>query len=454
MKKTFIIPLFAGMLAALLPISSCKKELGENSASRATKELTNRGHLKQVKTYSSEVLQQWINFDLRLLRTNATLLNNFVMMQHWAYSSIALYESLLPGMPDNRSLSGQLSQMPEMPEAAPGQAYHWPTVANTVMAQMKRYYYPSLPAADKTSTDSLESALNAHYQASIDEPGVFDISVNFGKAIAQAVYQWSLTDGSLTAHPPYVLPVGPGQWERTPTGFLNPQNPYWSTNRPLVPGLLGATEIAPPPAYSTSPGSTFLAAAQEVYSLSQTLTNEQKDQVIAWRDVPGGGHAHWLAIYNQVLAEQGNNSMLDKAVEVYVKLGITQSDARISTWKAKYQYNLLRPVTYLRAMGYTTWNSFIATPNHPEYPSAHSSFSTPAAIVLSEAFGNNYSFVDHTYDFLGLVPRYYSSFNDAAEEAGNSRVLGGLHYRFSISAGAALGTAVVDHMKANIMFNK
>lgn len=455
MKKIFFSRLVLPLMTALLLISACKKDLSRDSGlTKGMAEVSSRGHLKQVKTYSSQVLQEWINFDLRLLRTNPTLLNNFVMMQHWAYSSIALYESVLPGMPDNRSLSGQLNQMPAMPASVSGQAYHWPTVTNTVMAQMKRYYYPNLPAADKVSTDSLENALNSAYLSTVDTE-TFDVSVDFGKQVALTVYNWSLGDGSLTVHPAYVLPVGPGQWERTPTAFLAPQNPYWSTNRPLVPGLLTAAQLDAPPSYSTNSNSEFYLAAKEVYDLSQTLTNDQKAQVIAWRDVPGGGHAHWLSIFNQVLYEVGNEAMLDKAVEVYVKLGISQSDARIATWKAKYQYNLLRPVTYLRAtMGYITWNSFITTPNHPEYPSAHSSFSVPAALLLTEAFGDNYAFTDHTYDFLGLAPRVYASFNDAAAEAGNSRVYGGLHYRFSISAGAALGTAVLDHMKANIMFIK
>lgn len=171
--------------------------------------------------------------------------------------------------------------------------------------------------------------------------------------------------------------------------------------------------------------------------------------------MPGGSHAHWLAIFSQVLNKEGSAAMLDKAILVYVKMGITQSDARIATWKAKYQYNLLRPITYIRSvMGKATWNSSIATPNHPEYPSAHSSFSIPAAAILSKEFGDNYIFSDLTYDFLGLKARNFTSFIQAAKDAGDSRVNGGLHYRFAIDAGEKLGNTIVKYMEDKIRFKK
>jgi hypothetical protein len=74
--------------------------------------------------------------------------------------------------------------------------------------------------------------------------------------------------------------------------------------------------------------------------------------------------------------------------------------------------------------------------------------------VLTEEFGNDYSFTDYTYDFLSLPARKYTSFAHAATEAGNSRVLGGLHYRFSIAAGDQLGTSIINYMNQHIRFKK
>jgi hypothetical protein len=319
------------------------------------------------------------------VKNHAAKLNNFVMMQHWAYSSIALYEAVVPGMPAYRTLAGQLQEMPAMPKVQPGRTYHWPTCANTVLAAMTRnFYLDSITQGGKDSIKLLEEVFNSRYQNTVDA-ATFERSKSFGKEVADRVFKWSQTDGSLTRHPAYVLPVGPGQWERTPPDLLAPQRPYWSTNRPLMAGSVEASALPAPPAFSTNPSSEFYSMAKEVYDLSGTLTSDQREQAIFWRDVPGGGHAHWLSIFLKVLYMEGNNALLDKAAMVYAKMGISQSDARLSCWKWKYAYNQLRPITYINAIidKEKDWRPVINTPNHPEYPAAHSSFSAPGAAVLT-----------------------------------------------------------------------
>jgi hypothetical protein len=74
--------------------------------------------------------------------------------------------------------------------------------------------------------------------------------------------------------------------------------------------------------------------------------------------------------------------------------------------------------------------------------------------VLTQEFGDNYSFTDHTYDFLPLPARTYTSFAHAATEAGNSRVWGGLHYRFSIAAGDQLGNSITNYLNQHVKFKK
>src|SRR4030095_12703198 len=96
---------------------------------------------------------------------------------------------------------------------------------------------------------------------------------------------------------------------------------------------------------------------------------------------------HWLSILQQVLKQQ--QASLDKGALAYALTGVAINDALISCFKSKYQHNLVRPITYIReVMGYTNWNSFIGTPAHPEYVSAHSSLSAAAADVLQRLFGN------------------------------------------------------------------
>jgi hypothetical protein len=88
---------------------------------------------------------------------------------------------------------------------------------------------------------------------------------------------------------------------------------------------------------------------------------------------------------------------------------------------------LLRPVTYIRRLIDPSRTPLLVTPPFPEYTSGHSQ-SAAAAMVLTDLFGA-YPFTDHTHDAIGLQPRSFRSFMDAAHEAAISRLDGGIHFR-------------------------
>jgi hypothetical protein len=186
--------------------------------------------------------------------------------------------------------------------------------------------------------------------------------------------------------------------------------------------------------------------AKQVYDVSLTLTDDQKAMALFWRDVPGATTpGHWLSILQQVV--HNKKPALDKAAIAYALTGTAVNDAVIICWKTKYQYNLLRPITYIRnVMGYTSWNSFLGTPAHPEYSSGHSVLSSAAAAALQEVFGNVGTITDHTHDYLGFAPRSYSSFTAMAEEAAKSRVYGGIHFQQTVDAGLLDGKKVVSNI--------
>lgn len=110
------------LLSGFFIIISCKKETGDLEVEDG------HGHLHQTKSYSSEVAQKWHDFQLTLLRLPAGP-NPYGMNgnRYFAYLGVALYESVVPGMPGYQSLYGQLTNMPAMPATQPGKAYHWPT---------------------------------------------------------------------------------------------------------------------------------------------------------------------------------------------------------------------------------------------------------------------------------------------------------------------------------------
>src|SRR5687768_16410449 len=165
------------LLFSLFLIISCKKGTGDWKFGKAG---IDNGHLHQTKTYSSEVAQKWHDFQLRLLRLPAGS-NPYGMNgnRYFAYFGVALYESVVPGMPGYQSLYGQLTDMPAMPATEPGKAYHWPIAANAALAFLTRNFYNNTSATNLASMDSLENALNNAYQPAVT-PDRFQRSVSFG----------------------------------------------------------------------------------------------------------------------------------------------------------------------------------------------------------------------------------------------------------------------------------
>jgi membrane-associated phospholipid phosphatase len=133
-------------------------------------------------------------------------------------------------------------------------------------------------------------------------------------------------------------------------------------------------------------------------------------------------------------------------------MGITLHEATLLAWKGKYQYNVVRPVTFIRQYINKQWSPLIATPPHPEFPAAHATFSNAAATALCTLFGETCQLTDKTYTDIGMNERTYSTLQDAAHEAGYSRLYGGIHYRYSIEQGFLLGEAAARHVDKSVQF--
>ena len=263
------------------------------------------------------------------------------------YCGIALYESVVNGMPAYQSLSGQLTDFPAMPATEPGKAYHWAASANAALAEMNRRLFTTTSDANKTNINNLENTLQAIYAGEVDA-ATLERSVTFGKEVATRIFTWASTDGSANVNPTYIPPVGPGFW--VPTATTPPVNPYASQRRLLVPGVEEGTALEPPPGYSADQASPFFAMAKDVYDKSLALTQAQIDLAMYYRDAPGlpgyPGAGHFVAIFSQVLDKAA--PQLDIAALAYAKSGIGLSDAGIICFINKYQFKLLRPITYIR----------------------------------------------------------------------------------------------------------
>jgi hypothetical protein len=154
---------------------------------------------------------------------------------------------------------------------------------------------------------------------------------------------------------------------------------------------------------------------------------------------------HLLSVITWVLEKQ--HVKLGKAAEIYAKTGIAQKDGPITTFRAKFKYNLIRPVSYIQQYIDKTWLSYVNNPPYPEYTSGLAGLYTPVIQVLIKEFGD-IPVTDNANNWKGLAPRHYASLSKYAEEAAISRIYGGLHYRFTqyatLADGRALGNKIAD----------
>lgn len=401
--------------------------------------------------YSANVATEWFSLALQLTQQTPGF-SPPVASRALAYLGLALYESVVPGMPQHNSLAGQLNELSSLPWAQPDEALHWPTVANASMALMTRMMFPTASAENKARIDLLERNLPIKYGQDFDPlvvtTEVSNRSETFGKLMAMAIMTWARTDGGHEAwgplrrsRLPYVPPGGPGQWSATPPAFAPALLPWWGENRPFA--LKGADDCpAPPPlAYSEDSSSAFYKEAMEVYKLSNQATQEQRQYALYWADDPGKTPTpagHWVYITTDLL--KARKATLATAAETYARLNIAMADAFIAGWQTKYALNVIRPVTYVQLLIDSNWApGLMSTPPFPEYPSGHSVLSSSAAAVLSQVFGADTSFTDNTHNDRGWGPRTFKNFKAAADEAALSRLYAGIHYRSAIELGKVQG---------------
>jgi hypothetical protein len=439
------------VLLGVFIFTSCDKETDDQPPGKPTS-----GYLQQTKTFSAEVAQEWQDLQLRFLQLPAGV-NPYGRNGHryFAYCGIALYESVVSGMPAYQSLQNQLIDMPAMPSIEPGKAYHWPTSANAALAYMNKHFFTSSNTSSENiaSMDSLENALNTGYQSEVNSE-TFQRSRDFGKTVAERIFTWSTTDGSAHANDSYTPNGGVGSWKNTAPNPVGIADPYWGNNRQFVQGSAVGTASPLPPPYSTDPNSAYYAMVKEVYDVSQTLTPEQKATALYYRDNPGYPNAtNYISTFSQVMHLE--NPQLDFYALAHAKTGIAFAEAMINCWQIKYSVLQERPTRYIRdVLGHSDWASLVPTPPHPEFPSAHSQMAGAVATVLTSLFGDNYHFTLHTYDYLGMAPRSYSSFNEMAVDIGKARVYGGIHYTYSCVEGRKQGEKIAANVLNKLKFHK
>lgn len=338
-------------------------------------------------------------------------------------------------------------------------AWHYKTVYNrpapydvdsSVQALAHKSGLPSYPSEDAVVAGAAVEMLKllfpgevAYIQQKADEHMLYrimsganvrsDIEAGeaLGKAVAQKFAARARTDraGQAGGNPAHwklledeTIEKGEICWFSLETPRRPPMLPLFNKVKPFLFDSLTVIALRPPPPPSTN-SEEFRKETEEVKWYSKNATREQIAIVHFWADGAGTytPPGHWNEIAADEFVKENYSEV--RWARNFALLNMTQMDAAIVCWDAKYFYFNPRP-----SQSNPTIKTYTGIPNFPAYTSGHSTFSAAAATILTH-----------------LLPDRGEKFNDMAHEAAMSRLYGAIHYRTDSEAGLTHGKAVGNY---------
>jgi hypothetical protein len=270
--------------------------------------------------------------------------------------------------------------------------------------------------------------------------------------------------------------IDPNRWQplRTATGALQSfLTPHW---RHVTPFALNAPDQFRPRAPVLYPHPGYAQEVEEIVALSAGLSDRQKMIVEYWADGPASETppGHWN-LFAQFISRRDHHG-LDDDVKLFFVLGNALLDVSIAVWDCKVAFDYARPVSAVRfltagqlidawagpfqgtqSIPAELFRSYIPTPPFSEYTSGHSAFSAASARVLQFATGSpllnaSYTFaagsstIEPGWTPVSAVTLTWRTLDDAADEAGMSRRLGGIHFRQGDLESRRIGKQIGDRV--------
>jgi hypothetical protein len=317
------------------------------------------------------------------------------------------------------------------------------------------------PTCIEAGIASVEADYSAAVGAIADGPSKTE-GLKIGQAAAAAIMALRVVDGSDAPLQDFFYPQGtnPGEYRFTP-GFPFAFAPGWANVTPFV--LHHSSQYRPGPPYAVT-NKKYTADFNEVKTLggddittSSTRTSEQTQIALFW---VGSSPLMWNRIARTVSITEGLDPW--KNARLFGLLNVALTDGYIGSLETKYHYNYWRPVTAIQLAATdanphtdadSTWTPLVPTPAFPDYDSAHSVEGGAAAQVLKRFFETDHvSFSTCSFSYAlpveqrcgggSEVLRSFTSFWQAAEENGFSRILVGFHFRKAVEEGIEHGRKI------------
>jgi len=308
---------------------------------------------------------------------------------------------------------------------------------------------------------AFKTALDAQLQQSLaqipDGNGKAE-GVLIGREVADRILAARSNDGSNAPPIPYVFGAAPGDYQSTPPNFApQPQFTNWSHVTPFALERANQFRPGPPP---TPASDAYGDAFNQIKSLGiANSTTATADEALTGRFWNGAIQNYWNEVAQTLSLAHGLTTAQN--ARLFTLLNLSFADDVIAFYDAKYTYNFWRPVTAIRAADPGINPETVADPNwlpevgktapDPSYPGAHAVISASAAEVLISFFERDRANFNVTSEVLPGVERSFTSISAAGEEATLSRIFGGQHFHFDLTAGQRLGREVADFVVDNFL---
>lgn len=397
--------------------------------------------------YSPSVAFDWMDITIEMVRTMK--LSPIASARVYAYTSLAIYETQIPEIKDAQSMFTYFSGI-NIPYDKNGK-YYGPATANAAIAHLLKKFNPD--AANLKTIDSLELVYN-NFLKNVTNEKQYESSVNYGKQVADVVFEWAKSDNVLTPCGAWTPPIGPGFWEPTFPQYLPAVLPCLGTNaRTFNKDIKTLADPGPPPAFSTESSSAYYKDADEVYQFKTSLTAADSLFINSWLDFQPKNYntvSRMNRLQLNIMKKAGFN--LNEVAVLFSKLNIAMFDAIMTTAAGKFKYTIQRPITYIRnTMGKGTWNSYIPlaplppipTLPFPSYPSYLGAAVGAGADIIETYAGANKPIIDDTQDKL-YGSFAFKSMKDFVDKTLEQRIKSGQNFRFSTEAGRVSGKKIAD----------
>jgi PAP2 superfamily len=422
----------------LLSLTECKKKddaITPIDTKKVDSPLTN--------TLDGKFLTDWTNLHLNLIKNTAGYMSP-VAARSLAYTSLATYESLRPGMPGYISMAGQLNGFSSVAMPDSTKEYNWALVATTAQYTVLKELFISSGDKNQRLIDSVRNVYELKYKSGLNDAAIQN-SIRHGAALAISVLEYSKkdggADGSLNNFPKsYVIPSGVGAWKPTSTQKI-PLLPTWGKNRTFLSSNAEDGIVDVPMLFSFLNSSEYFKEVKKLLGQNLLNTTEQKKTAEYYEN-----GLSTITITGQLFnvmtsIAKEKSYKLDQLAVIYLKTSLALSDANVSCWKSKYQNNILRPQTFVNEAIDKNWKPLLETPPSPEYPSEHAMAAGAFSAIMESEFGKTVSFIDNTYE--GKYPnRSFKALENYISEISSSRVYAGVHYSLSCTAGEKAGKKI------------